>query len=514
MEDYISDPEDLAYTYSGGDTYTFGMQCDEKRLMVEMDSQYNGAYCNMNKTGDVYPYDENRPYSYESWDYDNQLYFHKDQTYTGKNDYEKNFNPYEGTDGREYTAYRNYKYAERFDHIGITLNSDHARHDAIYYLNGLDPTKTVEKTKDGKNYTAYENLAYFDACAGGVLDDTDKLEAAYQDTSKKSSEVSDSSTCATRFADAGVNDRLFTIWIDYDGEKMYVRYANGDFSNAKRPAKPQIEKEIDLHSRFDNKKALIGFSSSINASKANTTLHAFQFTNDYKPIDEEASYRINYWKFNPDTENYEKAESSEVMTGAVGDTVTVAEADPSYATKYSNDYYHISTITPQDSSVTLENADTHYQMNLYYEPEKTTYKVLYYQETEDGNYKLLNEYVSPPTYIGKTVYAEIKEPDGYMQGGDDTTTFGIVKPNNATILKVYYDKYIPLPEPTEVGQTPSPSPNPTPTATPTATPTTTPTVTPTQRATATPTVAPTVAPTTVPTATPTVAPTKKLQKFP
>ena len=288
---------------------------------------------------------------------------------------------------------------------------------------------------------------------------------------------------------------------------MYVRYANGDFANAKRPSKPQIEKEIDLHSRFDNKKALIGFSSSINASKANTTLHAFQFTNGYKPIDEEASYQINYWKLNPNTEYYVKAESSEVMTGAVGDTVTAADADASYATKYSNDYYHISTITPQDSRVTLENADTHYQMNLYYEPEKTTYKVLYYQETEDGNYKLLNEYVSPLTYIGKTVYAEIKNPDGYMQGGDDTTTFGIVKPNNATILKVYYDKYRPLPEPTEVGQTPSPSPSPTPTATPTATPTTTPTVTPTQRATATPTVAPTIAPTTVPTQVPTVAPT-------
>ena len=43
MEDYISDPEDLAYTYSGGDTYPFGMQCDEKRLMVEMHSQNNGA---------------------------------------------------------------------------------------------------------------------------------------------------------------------------------------------------------------------------------------------------------------------------------------------------------------------------------------------------------------------------------------------------------------------------------------------------------------------------------------
>ena len=311
--------------------------------------------------------------------------------------------------------------------------------------------KTVEKTKDGKTYTAYENLAYFDACAGGVLDDTDKLEAAYQDTSKKSNKVSDSSTCATRFADAGVNDRLFTVWIDYDGEKMYVRYANGDFANAKRPAKPQIEKEIDLHSRFDNKTVAVGFASSLNFSKANTTLHAFQFTNEYKPIDEKASYQINYWKLNPDTENYEKAESSEVMTGAVGDTVTVAEADPSYATKYSNDYYHISTITPQDSSVTLENADTHYQMNLYYEPEKTTYKVLYYQETEDGNYKLLNEYVSPPTYIGKTVYAEIKTPNGYIEGGDYTATFGIVKPNNATILKVYYDKYIPQPEPTEVG---------------------------------------------------------------
>ena len=505
MEDYISDPEDLAYTYSGGDTYPFGMQCDEKRLMVEMDSQYNGSYCDMKHTG--LGYDVNRMYYYASWDYDNQLYFHKDQTYTGKNDYENKENPFEGADGREYVTYRNYKYAERFDHIGITLNSDHARHDAIYYLNGLDPMKTVEKTKDSKTYTAYENLAYFDACAGGVLDDTDKLEAAYQDTSKKSNKVSDSSSCATRFADAGVNDRLFTVWIDYDGEKMYVRYANGDFANAKRPAKPQIEKEIDLHSRFDNKTVAVGFASSLNFSKANTTLHAFQFTNEYKPIDEEASYRINYWKLNPDTENYEKAESSEVMTGAVGDTVTAADADASYATKYSNDYYHISTITPQDSRVTLENADTHYQMNLYYEPEKTTYKVLYYQETEDGNYKLLNEYVSPLTYIGKTVYAEIKNPDGYMQGGDDTTTFGIVKPNNATILKVYYDKYRPLPEPTEVGQTPSPSPSPTPTATPTATPTTTPTVTPTQRATATPTVAPTIAPTTVPTQVPTVAPT-------
>lgn len=497
--DYLSDMD------YGGNTYTFGMQNNEKSLMVEMDSQYNGSYCDMKHTG--LGYDANRMYYYASWDYDNQLYFHKNQTYTGTNNYENKNNPFEGTDGREYTVYRNYKYAERFDHIGITLNSDHARHDAIYYLNGLDPTKTVEKTKDGKTYTAYENLAYFDACAGGVLDDTDKLEAAYQDTTKKSIEVSDSSTCATRFADAGVNDRLFTVWIDYDGEKMYVRYANGDFANAKRPSKPQIEKEIDLHSRFDNKKALIGFSSSINASKANTTLHAFQFTNEYKPIDEEASYQINYWKLNPDTENYEKAESSEVMTGAVGDTVTAADADASYATKYSNDYYHISTITPQDSRVTLENADTHYQMNLYYEPEKTTYKVLYYQETEDGNYKLLNEYVSPLTYIGKTVYAEIKNPDGYMQGGDDTTTFGIVKPNNATILKVYYDKYRPLPEPTEVGQTPSPSPSPTPTATPTATPTTTPTVTPTQRATATPTVAPTIAPTTVPTQVPTVAPT-------
>ena len=503
--DYLSDMD------YGGNTYTFGMQNNEKSLMVEMDSQYNGSYCDMKHTG--LGYDVNRMYYYASWDYDNQLYFHKDQTYTGKNDYENKENPFEGADGREYVTYRNYKYAERFDHIGITLNSDHARHDAIYYLNGLDPMKTVEKTKDGKTYTAYENLAYFDACAGGVLDDTDKLEAAYQDTSKKSNKVSDSSTCATRFADAGVNDRLFTVWIDYDGEKMYVRYANGDFANAKRPAKPQIEKEIDLHSRFDNKTVAVGFASSLNFSKANTTLHAFQFTNKYKPIDEEASYRINYWKLNPDTEYYEMEESSEVMTGAVGATVTAADADASYATKYSNDYYHISTITPQDSSVTLENADTHYQMNLYYEPEKTTYKVLYYQETEDGNYKLLNEYVSPPTYIGKTVYAEIKEPDGYMQGGDDTTTFGIVKPNNATILKVYYDKYRPLPEPTEVGQTPSPSPSPTPTATPTATPTTTPTVTPTQRATATPTMTPTIAPTTVPTqvptAAPTVAPTKK-----
>ena len=169
---FMYENDDQPNVSSGGNTYTFGMQSDEKSFMVEMDSQYNGAYCDMNETGYVYPYDENRLYSYESWDYDNQLYFHKDQTYTGQNNYENKYNPYTGTDGREYTVYRNYKYAERFDHIGITLNNDHARHDAIYYLNGLDPTKTVEKTKNGKTYTAYENLAYFDACAGGVLDDT------------------------------------------------------------------------------------------------------------------------------------------------------------------------------------------------------------------------------------------------------------------------------------------------------------------------------------------------------
>ena len=121
----------------------------------------------------------------------------------------------------------------------------------------------------------------------------------------------------------------------------------------------RLKKEIDLHSRFDNKTVAVGFASSLNFSKANTTLHAFQFTNKYKPIDEEASYRINYWKLNPDTEYYEMEESSEVMTGAVGDTVTVAEADPSYATKYSNDYYHISTITPQESRVTLRKTRIH-----------------------------------------------------------------------------------------------------------------------------------------------------------
>ena len=76
--------------------------------------------------------------------------FTKTKPIQGKNDYENKENPFEGADGREYVTYRNYKYAERFDHIGITLNSDHARHDAIYYLNGLDPMKTVEKQKTVK----------------------------------------------------------------------------------------------------------------------------------------------------------------------------------------------------------------------------------------------------------------------------------------------------------------------------------------------------------------------------
>lgn len=70
---------------------------------------------------------------------------HKDWSYTGSDVYNNPNNPYQGTDGRQYVQYRNYKFSERFDHIGITIDGKITDHKAISYINGIDPTETVEE---------------------------------------------------------------------------------------------------------------------------------------------------------------------------------------------------------------------------------------------------------------------------------------------------------------------------------------------------------------------------------
>ena len=141
----------------------------------------------------------------------------------------------------------------RFDHVGVMLDGVTRDHIGISYLNGLQPDLV-----QGGNYVNISNPS-----------------ASIPSTSKD---------CTTRFADAGdvnvigeeVDNRLFTFWIEYDGENLYVRYANGNFTDAVRPAEPQIKLEgmSQLAHKFANDDVQIGFTSSIGSSKANHTVHS------------------------------------------------------------------------------------------------------------------------------------------------------------------------------------------------------------------------------------------------
>ena len=77
----------------------------------------------------------------------------------------------------------------------------------------------------------------------GNIKNEGAFSSIYNASPKKSSIQEDSTnTCSTRFADKNVNNRLFTVWVDYDGSIMYVRYANGNFKTAVRPTNALITK--------------------------------------------------------------------------------------------------------------------------------------------------------------------------------------------------------------------------------------------------------------------------------
>ena len=74
--------------------------------------------------------------------------------------------------------------------------------------------------------------------------------------------------------------------MEYDGENLFVRYANGNFSEAVRPENPQIalEGRSYLAQKFANEDVSIGFVSSISSntgSAASHTVHSVAFANTY-----------------------------------------------------------------------------------------------------------------------------------------------------------------------------------------------------------------------------------------
>lgn len=222
------DPNDGTYSREvGGDGISFiittqdsikgqagggiGYMNVDDSIVVELDSYFNGAYCTFAESSTAYT----------NWDYDNQIYANSGLHYLPNvdNSNYKNYNPAYGYG--EYWekvlnpngyAQLNGSSVRRFDHVGVMVDGDPKNHLGISYLNGLAPDK-IENNK-------YVNLS-----------------------NDSSSLASQSSTCATRFADEGslsdekegVDNRLFTFWVEYDGTDMYVSYANGNFLTAVRP---------------------------------------------------------------------------------------------------------------------------------------------------------------------------------------------------------------------------------------------------------------------------------------
>ncbi|HAI92690.1 MAG TPA: hypothetical protein DCM21_09220 [Butyrivibrio sp.] len=311
-------------------------------MAVELDSFFNGAYCDMAAS------DSN---NYANWGFDNQLYFHKDWSYTGSDVYNNPNNPYEGTDGRQYVQYRNYKFSERFDHIGITMDGKVTDHKAISYINGIDPTETVEENGQKK----YKNLAYFEACAGGNLDENNDMINAYANPTATNKEDT-TSTCATRFTDKNVNDRLFTVWVDYDGTKIYVRYANGNFASAVRPENPQITEAINLSDKFGNQTVYMGFTSAVGSSKANHTIHSFDFINAYAPITGNAKYKTEYYLEQPD--------GSFILKDTVTSEDVIAGTEVSSADRKYDGYIHVTVDESKEKDTVKADGST--VLKVYY----------------------------------------------------------------------------------------------------------------------------------------------------
>lgn len=176
---------------------------------------------------------------------------------------------------------------------------------------------------------------------------------------------------------------------------------------------------------------------SVTLDKAGET---YEMNVYYDPV--QTGYKLNYHKLNPNTGKYEYVESTPVKQGTLGQTYKVEDADASYATKYTADGYEINSSKNEDYTVTLEDTDVTYEMNVYYDPVKTTYVTEYYLEQPDGTYKLQTDdtVTTKNVYAGTDVTAVIKDYTGYEHTTtDNTNEADKVKADGTTALKVYYN---------------------------------------------------------------------------
>ncbi len=394
-----------------------GYQGINNSLAIELDSFYNGTY-----------YYAGGLLGYENWDFDNQCYFHKNWDYNGSSNY-GDPNPFHG----DYVQYRNWFHSERFDHVAIVENGDITKHKAISYINGIDPTVMGE-------YNKFVNLAYYDGHYDSdnmiSMSESDAI-AKLNDPTVKTNKESNRDDCATRFADKGVNNRLFTVWVDYDGSKMNVYYANGKYSEAVRPDTPQISQTVDM-TGFNGKNVYMGFTSAVGSSKANHTIHSFSFTNVYT-----ADYKVeHYFQNAPGSDSYTINDS---YTETKEEEVDTVVKDTEFKKTVAN-YEYANVEGKSVPQITVKEDGTSV-LKLYYKLKTAPYKVEHYFQDSPGssNYTLNPEYNQTVTdaLVGSVVKDTLYKKT--VTGYDYTSVTGksipqiTVKEDGTSVLKLYYN---------------------------------------------------------------------------
>ena len=222
--------------------------------------------------------------------------------------------------------------------IGIELDSFYNTGNGMDYK---DPDVTVENgirrdhiavVANGANTTKTSHIATSFLCQNG-----------YEEG------FTESGNLAT--AGEEMDTRLFTVWVEYNGSNLEVRYAKGDFVTAVRPEAAQISVDAMANealkaqlNSFAGSNVNIGFTAGIGSSKANHTVHSVAFANQYMEDGIQlATYTENYYVESPDaTDNYVEvngkkyvlAKTNEIANILVGKTVKITDLENEYIDEY------------------------------------------------------------------------------------------------------------------------------------------------------------------------------------
>ena len=207
--------------------------------------------------------------------------------------------------------------------------------------------------------------------------------------------------------------RLFTVWVEYDGEDLYVSYAKGDYVNAVRPTEAQIVVDGSEDARvkeqlekFANQEVKVGFTSAIGSSKANHTIHSVALVNEYVEGGLQTTYMEKYYVESPDAaddteelvvvdgKKYVLVKTNLVLDAVVGADVEVTDLQDVYAvgysvTDYSEQGYPSTATVAADGSTVVNQFFSHDHIWEYeVEDNKIT------AECEDDNCDINEEEIS------------------------------------------------------------------------------------------------------------------------